>query len=356
MKICIPITSFGKAGGFKVLINLANKWSELGHQVTIIVHASTEQSYYSIHKKVNVIKLNNHGQTTNVSIPFSVLSSIKSLYWYLKNNSLKYDAVIANHYTTAYPIFLGSKTNNFFYIQAYEPEFFNERKGLLKKSIPKFIAWCSYYLPLIKIVNSNMYTRYKNITAKHISYPGIDLDIFFPKPNSLMQADHEIKIGCIGRNEKWKGSEDVAKAIEILHNKGYDNIKLYVAFNAVSYSRHVLVKPNTPKELSKFYRSVDIMVTPGHIQLDAIHYPVIESMASGTSLITTGYYPASHTNSYIVPVADPLAIAYMIIHIINNPVEASKKRKNALNDIKQFSWDVVAPSFINILSLYIDKK
>ncbi|WP_341479706.1 glycosyltransferase [Clostridium algidicarnis] len=67
--------------------------------------------------------------------------------------------------------------------------------------------------------------------------------------------------------------------------------------------------PDGDDNLADYYRNLDILVAPGHIQLGAIHYPVIEAMACNVPVITTGYYPANDENSFIVPVKRPDKIA-----------------------------------------------
>ena len=194
-----------------------------------------------------------------------------------------------------------------------------------------------------------MYINYKNIKAIHVVYPGIDLNVYFPKERKMKESSDTFIVGCIGRKEEWKGSEDVAEAIKILHNKGYKNIEFIVAFNAVSYDNHTLVHPDGDKKLADYYRSLDILITPGHIQLDAIHYPVIEAMATKTPLITTGYFPSNENNSFLVPVKSPDEIAKQIIYVMNNYDKAIIKSEKAYESISQFSWEKLSHKFISII-------
>lgn len=340
MKILIPIFSFTKSGGMKVLSNLANNWIDQGHIVTIIT-TSTDEPYYLTN--ADIINLNGDRE-------ISLFKRIYLLYLFIKKKSLNYDAIIANYNLTAYPVLFASKIKIFYYIQAYEPEFYDEIKNnFFKKSILKLLAWTTYFLPFIKIVNSNMYIKYKNIKTNNVVYPGINLEIFYPKKRKSKKQTDIFVIGCIGRIEEWKGSGDVSEAIKILHNKGYKNIKFVVAFNPVSYDNHSLVYPNGDKLLADFYRSLDILITPGHIQLDAIHYPVIEAMATKTPLITTGYYPSSKENSFLVPIKSPIEISEKIEYIMNNYDEAISKTDIAYVNIEEFSWEIVSKKFISII-------
>ena len=348
MKILIPIISFGKSGGIKVLSNLANYWTEAGHEVTFVSASNTVDPYYPLICKV--IYINAKGEVRVGNERYNIFQKLLGLSKYINKVSLKFDAVIANYNLTAYPVSIFSKTKNFYYIQAYEPEFYDEiENNLLKKNAYKFIAWCSYFLPMVRVVNSNMYLNFKNIRASEVSFPGINLDIYFPRERIYKKNGDIFIIGCIGRTEEWKGSGDVAEAIKILNTRGYKNIEFHVAFNPVDYDNHILIMAYGDAELSNYYRSLDILITPGHIQLDAIHYPVIEAMATKTPLITTGYYPSSDKNSFIVPPQSPIEIADKVEYLMKNYDMAIEKANLAYTSIQQFSWESVSKNFLSII-------
>lgn len=343
MKVLIPLISFGKSGGIKVISNLANYWIKQGHIVTIVT-AADDTPYYATRAEIVFISQGKNDKT-------SVLKKLYLLFDFIRRESINYDVVLANYNLTAYPVFFGSKVRKAYYIQAYEPEFYSGIKNnLIKRIILTFAAWFTYCLPMLKIVNSDMYRSYKNIRTKNVVYPGINLDVFFPKKRSHKDKEEIFQVGCIGRQEEWKGSEDVAEAIRILHAKGFSNVELVVAFNPVAYERHKLVQPHGDSNLAEFYRSLDIMVTPGHVQLEAIHYPVIEAMATKTPLITTGYYPSAENNCFLVPVKSANKIAEKIQYIIENYDQAIEKADLAYEDTKRFSWENVSKKFISLLN------
>ncbi len=347
MKIMIPIFSFGKGGGFKVLTKLANYWHSQNHKVVFIVTSTYEKPYYNVNCDIIFLYEKNNKKCTNKYLSF--LNDIVTLTKFLKKNSEDYDAIIANWCLTVYPVFFSSKTLNIYYIQAYEPDFFNDINNIVIRSILKFLAWLTYFIPMVRIVNADCYVKYKNIKSSHIVYPGIDLDIYYQKELKSKKANEIFKIGCIGRKEKWKGSQDVADAISYLYNNGIRNIEFIVAFNPVINNKYVITYPDSDESLAEYYRGLDILIAPGHIQLNAIHYPVIEAMAVNTPLITTGYFPANKTNSFIVEVKKPISIAEKILFIMNNYEQAIEKAKLANDQVKIFAWNVVGDKFINII-------
>lgn len=354
MKILIPVLSLGKSGGIKVLTNLANYWTDMGSDVTIVISDQLNDPYYPVRCNIEYINSQGNGIDKYFGVKTSYLAQLRAIYRFLKKKSATYDAVIANYNLTAYPIALGSSAENFYYIQAYEAEFYDELDSL-KKYIYEFLAWSSYFLPLTRVVNSNSYTKYKNIVANNVVYPGLDPKTYYPKIRKYKYKNENFIVGCIGRDILFKGSEDVSEAVKLLHKEGYDNIELVVAFHPVSYEKHKLVQPDGDINLSDFYRSLDILITPGHIQLDAVHYPVIEAMATCTPLITTGYYPSNKENSFIVKVKDPVDIANKIKYVMNNYDLAIQKSQLGLKDIEQFSWNNIASRFLGIISERIKK-
>lgn len=344
LKILIPILTFGKEGGFRVLAQLANNWSDMGHDVAIVSYYENNSPYFPTNAKIYWIDDEGKEHATNKNefdIKGSAFTRAKSLFRFLKKYAQNFDVVLANQNLSAWPVALGSKSMNFYYIQAYEPSFY---KNIMKKGI----AWLTYFLPLFKIVNADIYKIYKNIRSNIVIPPGLDLETYYPK--ILQKIENEkIVVGCIGRKEEWKGSNDVGEAIKILRSKGY-NVKFKVAFEPIKYSDHELVFPDGDSNLADFYRSLDVLVAPGHIQLGAVHYPVIEAMACKVPVITTGYYPANNENSFIVPIKRPDIIADTLIEIIENYESAIKKTEIAHNTISQFDWKVVSAKFLNVFN------
>lgn len=335
MNIICPFFIFGKYGGVRVMTNILNTWAD-NNKVTIVT-VGDKEPYFPLSDKIEVVICKNKKEI------------VKLLY----DNFFSYDAIIGVYVISVFLIFIASLlrhdfSKNYYYIQAYEADKdFADGSWLWLK-----LVRISYYLPFHRIVNAPIYRNYKSLKAEDIVFPGLDLNLFYPKNTHFFNKT--LKVGCIGRTEQWKGTQDVCDAIEILNNKGIA-VEFYIAFNDYETVKHHFVKPDGDENLSVFYREMDVIVAPGHIQLGAVHYPVIESMAVGTSVITTGYFPADDTNAYIVEVQKPEQIANAIIDIVNNRDLAIKKRKKAIKDIQQFAWENVADKFMSIIEREINK-
>ena len=346
-RILIPILSFGKAGGMRVLSQLGNCWANMGHSVEIISYFESDIPYYPVNFKIRWLVDNGEETVSNNTTYDPKNSSFRrliSIYKYLKKHSKDYDIVLANYNRTAWPVWLGSKSKNYYYIQAYEAEFASLKN--VKELTKRLLARLTYCLPLHKVVNAEVYKNYKNIISEYVVPPGLDLNIYYPK-NLLKNFDKDLVVGCIGRKAEWKGSNDVGEAIRILRLKGY-RIRFKVAFEPVKYTEHELVFPDGDANLADFYRSLDVVVAPGHIQLGAIHYPVLEAMACNVPVITTGYYPANEKNSFIVPIKSPEKIAETIELIIKDYSVAFGKAELARQIIEEFDWGIVSNKFIAI--------
>lgn len=352
ISILIPIWGFAKSGGIKVVSNLANRWTDMGIDVKVVCFYKSIEPYYPL--KCEVEYVDYKGRPTERENPSDNASTVQYLvelyktYRALKRaidrNAKQFTVSIANYDLTAYSVVRGNIVNKFYYIQAYEAWHNNDR---ITGRVRNWISRRSYLLRLIRIVNADIYKNYKEIKSKYVVPPGIDLDVYHKKKKTWDKTRPFI-VGCIGREQAWKGSEDVAIAVEMLQNRGLD-IDFQVAFHPVQHGKYRLVMPDGDQKLSEFYREIDVMIAPGTIQLGAIHYPVIEAMACNTPVITTGYYPANDTNAYIVPVSNPKAIADTIENMINNYDEAMDKADKAYACVEDFSWDKVSKKMLDII-------
>lgn len=352
MKILIVVINSQKYGGHRTISKLANEWIKMGHSVYLLNFKDSEEVYFPTAAQTIYVDTDGKRCHQDVLAKIPLVKKLLGITRFLHRESNIYDVVIATHNITAYPVWFASRSCNFYYVQAYEPEFHNSAS--LRSILLKLVAKFTYNLPLVRVVNAEIYKCYKNLHSKYVIPPGLDLDLYYPQVN-YWDKKRPFVIGCIGRVEEWKGSADVADAVRMLQSKGA-NIHFKVAFNSIDCNDYELVHPDGDENLSAYYRSLDVLVAPAKLQLGAIHYPVIEAMASGTTVITTGYYPANLENSYIVPVSDPIAIAETIEEIMENYENAIEKTNKALSEIQRFDWKKVSSDFFDIFDQEINKN
>ena len=186
----------------------------------------------------------------------------------------------------------------------------------------------------------------------------MDFDVF--RPDNVERKDlskKKLVIGCIGRIAAWKGTEDVIEAFKLLKASNFD-LELKIAFGneeLADVDGISIIYPKNDNELASFYKSLDILIAPSKIQLGAVHYPVIEAMACGVAVITTGYYPAGKDNAWIVKIGDPVDIADKIKNVVNDELY-NKKIGKALEDVKDLSWYNSSIKMINCFENEITNK
>lgn len=350
MKILIPLVgSFSKEGGWRVLSELANSWIRMGHEVVFLSHQHFKEPYFPTIAKI--IFYNNKGELSfegdsKYPLPFGGPFRLRRLLR-LALNRLEADIVLATQHFTVDPIKRSHiKAKKFYYVQAYEPEFYNE--GPFRYKFYRKIAVNSYKKGLTTIVNSPMYFNYKGIKSDKVIYPGLNLEIF--RPNDIKNQNEVLILGTIGRTEVFKGTGYILEAFKMLRKELGEKVELHIAFGNEEWSNIDGVTMHYPKgdiQLADFYRSLDCYICAQYIQLQAVHYPVIESMACGTPLITTGYYPSNKNNSLIIKIKDPVDIVNKVKELINDPDATEKRKAIALQSVKEFEWNLLATKMIS---------
>lgn len=347
MKILIPILGFGRAGGNRVLAELANHWICDGHKVDFLVNKASSLPYFPTNAKIRWVtnsgKIITDAERAEISPRvFNGWINLFSLYRSLSKIGKDYDIIFANHSLTAWPVVFAKCGNakKFYYIQAYEAEYYSLEKGL-KPRVLEWLSTRSYGFDLVQICNAPNYIGYKNIRAKEWVPPGINFDFFFRKLEyKNFAAAQEIVLGCIGRKEPAKGIKYVLEAFEMLYEQD-QRFQLHVAFGNLpdgwTHPGLKIVVPHNDKELGEYYRSLDIMLAPGTVQLGAPHYPVMEAMACGVPVVTTGYLPANDWNSWLVEVGSSISIVAAVNDIASGSGYRNMVMK-ASEDIADFGW------------------
>ena len=348
MRILIPVLGFGRSGGYRVISELANCWTNIGHHVSILANENSAPPYFPT--AAEIIWIDDDGnrvaRCTGSARPGSinVFRNLRSIHRALVSRQIEHDVVLANHSLTAWPVQLArTKAKRFYYIQAYEPDYYKARGGF-RGAVLRLLSCATYYFPLTRIVNSPVYLNFKKIRANWSVPPGVDFRKFHPTLDRLPCAisNRPVVIGCIGRTEPEKGTRYVIDAYRQLLARGAP-VALRVAFGnlpdgAADIPGVRVVTPRDDRELGEYYRSLDILIAPVTDQFGAPHFPVMEAMACGIPVITTGHLPANARNSIIVPPNDILAIVAAVDRLMENPEIALAKREQSLQDIRLYDW------------------
>lgn len=351
LDIVIPmLTGINPAGGFRVLANLATEWVRSGHRVRIIAPDWTEPPYFPTEAEIVLFRggeLASRRSLADVDPRerkfYRIIPAMSAAIGRLAPTA---DVVLANAYLTAWPVaFASTRALKAYYIQAYETLFVEGTTGVRGSVFKRLAAW-SYRLPLFQIVNAPVYLDYPSIRATTWVPPGLDLGLFHPSGRGAGRlAETPLVVGCIGRKEPWKETGQTFEAFRRLREVRPD-ARLRVAYHlpdgvaVPEGTEHVV--PTSDAELADFYRSLDVLVATMSAQLGAAHYPVMEAMACGVPVVTTGYFPATDANAWLVPVRDVDAVVDALKAIWDHPDDARARAAQGLDAARALAWPEVA--------------
>lgn len=344
MNVLIPVLSFGRAGGNRVLSKLADELMKLGHRVDFLCPDGSQEPYYATNADIKWIDENGsivpHNNTHSGDNAFTIQRKLKK--GLAKIPKCQYDVLIANHSLTVIPVHrTGWASKTLYYVQAYEPDMYRIMGGFRNRLLAS-LSSSSYSRNLFTVVNADIYLRYKKLSATRTLYPGIDFNLFYP--GKTISPGNKIIIGTIGRAERFKGTEYILTAFRILRKK-YPGIELHVAFgNPADFEQYegvICIQPHGDQALADYYRSLSYYFCAAFIQQGAFHYPVAEAMSCGVSVITTQYYPANNDNAWIARACKANDLVSLFEAAQKDPGLKQVKIKQSLEDVKQFDWNLV---------------
>lgn len=361
--ILIPVLEFGRQGGYRVLSKLANEWIDRGCRVGFVAPCSSDAPYFPT--KAEIYWVDNRGRMTDhrpgpenarflLAKAGRLFLKLRSLLLGIRDIPGGWDIVLANQWLTAWPVALAPTVSaKVYYIQAYEPEYYESRRGM-RNFLLKWFSLLTYFLPLNRIANSPVYLRYRACRARIWIPPGLDLQVFHPASHHDGKTGEPaagLTVGCIGRAEPEKGTMPAIEAYREFVRRVPGSHRFRVADFGVP--RDWLeglqgldrVTPTNDNELAEYYRSIDVLLALCTQQHGAHHYPVLEAMASKVTVISTGYAPADCENSWIVG-SSPIDAAKALEHVYADPATAKAKAERAEAAVRAYAWPDVADRFL----------
>ncbi|WPZ27567.1 glycosyltransferase family 4 protein (plasmid) [Sulfitobacter pontiacus] len=347
MRILIPILGFAPQGGYRVLSELANAWIRLGHECAFLVPATSAEPYFPTTAKI--IRSDRKGllRDRQSKRKSTGLNNIVCLYAGLRRIGKDYDIILANHSLTAWPVRFARTGNarKFYYIQAYEPQYYPVQKYPIKHVLAKL----SYFFDLTQISNSKIY-KGAGLQPKAVIPPGIDLSVFVAKERpGTFEKENQIVLGTIGRTEPYKGTSVALAAYRLLRLED-NRLQMNIGFGNVTPAEDLKITAiNGDSELAAYYRSVDILIVSCIGQQGAPHYPLIEAMASGTPVVHTGYFPGTPENTWVASDTSSESVAAAIRQVINASLKARSAKAIAAREVvaSSLEWSVVANGFLD---------
>ena len=347
MKMKINYTMFGTGltGGVRVLLEIANRLVERGHDVTITsLGTEKDHKWFPLKAKTIYVKI-----PIYVHVIRHVIRKFLRDDWFnsypkaetkklVKVTPRDIDINVATFCFTAYSVFASEKGIPFYHMQHYEPLFFDDQ--LLKK-----LAEGTYYLPLNKISNSiwlHNIIKDKYGVETPIVNPAIDHNVFYPR--EVKKESDKLRVVAFGKQTRWKGFPELLKAMEIVMKKRNDVEFVVYGTRRPTYESRVpykFVQSPSDEELAKLYSSADVVVTASWYE--SFPLPPLEAMACGAPVVTTRYgtedYAFHEKNALVVPPKDPETLADAILRLLEDEDLREQFRKEGPRTAKQFTWD-----------------
>jgi glycosyltransferase involved in cell wall biosynthesis len=200
-----------------------------------------------------------------------------------------------------------------------------------------------------QVPNSRTY-KVPGIDPLAVIRPGIDLDVFTPKPMKEPSEWGDLVLGAVGRKEPFKGTRFAMDAYKILRQEDKSR-SIRVALGNVDLDDGVEIVPiASDRDLAEFYRSVDILLVACVGQHGAQHYPLIEAMASCTPVVHTGFFPGNEQNSYAAVPSDAQSLAEKVKQVIHDQHYAEKVAAARAFVEENLRWEAIAESFIEVFT------
>jgi glycosyltransferase involved in cell wall biosynthesis len=351
VKIVFLLPGHGKkpVGGHKVIYEYANRFFELGHEVSIIYGASCLFSKMSLYQKCYSILRYFYFKMTKKYYPygwFSLNKGIKVKYtWNLNEKHVNGDVIFATSMETA--VYLNQyikidKKNKYYLLQGFEYWHWGKEEALKTWFFDLNLLVIA---PWLKKMGEEL-----NLTTTLIENGfdfnsfGIDIPIESKNKNTIIMLYHRLES---------KGSKDGIEAFTIVKNE-FPQLEV-ILFGTSN-------KPNdlprwykyyqlpSKEELRSIYNQSAIYVGTSHNEGWGL--TVGEAMQCGCAVVCTdndGYaIMAKHEDTALVnPIKSPIELAENIIKLINDHVLRFKIANRGYENIQNFTWDKSFQKLVN---------
>lgn len=342
--VIIPIAGFTRSGGGRVLSKLADYLVDRGVKTIFVVPSNYSIPYYPT--KADILAVHSVGRKWK---SFATIYNLFSVW--RATRKMQPACVIANHYVTAFIVlFLSSKFNKYYYIQAYEVK-------LAKSYVGKLLAFSTYWFPFGRIVNSPYILPKYFPSGLGVVPAGVDLELY-RSHSAPYSTKGVIVLGCVGRVELYKGTREIISAFERLADRY--NVFLNVAVHMPDIPSGLKSRVNffpieNDKELSDFYSKCDVIVATGLVENKAFHYPCAEGMAAG-KIVISNYGPLAVKEEIpnprlVLSNVDVESLEGAVEYALNmTPDQQSLEIEGNLAAVDSYSWEKVGEGFFNIIS------
>jgi glycosyltransferase involved in cell wall biosynthesis len=189
---------------------------------------------------------------------------------------------------------------------------------------------------------------------------GVDVQTF--QPPTRRRPAQPLRLLCVGRLVRQKGVGYLLAAMERtgapvvarIVGDGPERAKLEALTSSLGLSDKVLfVGWVSRADLPSHYQWADVLVLPSFEE--GMANVVLEALAAGLPVITTDIYAnrgliEPGRNGFLLPIADPMAIAAKLDELAEDPALTRALGLNARGAALDWSWQNVADRYLSVLS------
>jgi glycosyltransferase involved in cell wall biosynthesis len=281
------------------------------------------------------------------AVPLHTFYREATMAQFLMNAMPDCDVNIATHWSTAIPVYFSNKGKPTIFMQHYEEVFYPVDRRCITGHLLTRLA-CA--LPIYKIANSSWLAKqFERRFGQKIPFANnaLVVDDFCPR-RKKSEDDGILRIVTYSRREEWKGFPDAVAAMRLILEKfgkkvqwhvfGYLNPSFPPDNEYACYEYH----PDLAfSELARLYAESDVTLCPAWYE--SFPLPPLESMASGTAVVTTAYgtedYAFHEQNALVVKSRDAAGMAEAVARLLENPELRQRLAQAGRAKAEEYSWD-----------------
>jgi glycosyltransferase involved in cell wall biosynthesis len=281
------------------------------------------------------------------AIPLLPFYQEATMAQYLMNAMPDCDVNIATLWSTAIPVYFSNKGRPVIFMQHYEEVFYPpEREQLTSRLLTRF----ALSLPIYKIANSSwLAAQFERRFGQKIPFSNNALVIedFAPRLKKSEQ-DGILRVVTYTRPAEWKGFQDAVAAMRLVLARYGKKVEWHVfgylepAFPPDNEFAPYHYHPDLSfAELARLYAESDVTLCPSWYE--SFPLPPLESMASGTAVVTTEYgtedYAFHEKNALVVKSRDTAGMAQAVSRLLDDADLRQKLAKAGRAKAEEYSWD-----------------
>jgi glycosyltransferase involved in cell wall biosynthesis len=342
MRITFLLSSLWHSGGVLLVIEYANRLSQRGHTVHLVVPGDTIDPAVR-EKLAPAVQLLESNVRLTKPMPFwRLLALIAAMVWVTPST----DVILATHTPTTIPALLArllGKANHHAWLYMDYDEMFRQRplERFLLNQMPRCFA---LLLPISQPLAKQVRPQTRHLVV--VTGSGVvRAEAFVHSAKAKQGVGYRLLY--VGDNRPRKGLAEFLAAATIVYQQ-LPTLELVIVSKepltvttAVPYQFHCYP---SDEALARLYRQCDLFVSASWGE--GLGYPPLEAMASERPVVLTDSvgvrdYARHEVNCLIVPPRNPQAIATAILRLAHDPALAQQLVEQGKETVRHYQWDNV---------------